>query len=676
MSPPSATTGSYLAPLDGLRGVAIIAVVVFHVSPAALPGGFTGVDVFYVLSGFIITRTILRAIDERRFSLREFYFHRILRLLPNAILTVAVVLVVWSLLMTPSQVGQTARHGLWTLANLSNIFMWRSLGDYWGEVAEWAPLTHTWSLGIEEQFFVLYPASLLALAKFQRPNLATWLTAIAIVSFGAGVVGYETQPLAAFYLLPARVWELLLGALLAVAHLRDQSCAVTTTSSSTNSRRRAAAGVLGLALTGLGFVTIFNGGKFLGVMSLAPTLGTALLLYATIGPQTWLSRVFSSAPLVAIGRRSYSLYLWHWPAIILGRYWATTYGYAPLTGSLVGGAAGIVLATLAYAAVEKPLRNYGPGRTWRLTIVAAGFAGTFLFALGLLRSPEASGRISAFDRPSFNGKLYDSELGGPGSPNDVVRYADVVFPSFPTRPAPWKTGGVIRLYGATQPQIVVLGSSHALMYSRLIDDICREQRISVAFLAAGGRSVFFGNPPAPDPASKLDDFDVARLQFLHTWRPEAVIVIDRWDARFGSTLEFEPQLRALLSTLRPLAQRIIFAAQVPVAERGERENLREVVGELMKQPQLGLPRLAPDPAEPLRLRAAATAEALARELPYLRVLRPDLLFYRPNGSVRYAEGRDFFYADDDHLSELGSEQARAIFTQAISEVHMQADPRK
>lgn len=675
MARPAATPGPYLAPLDGLRAIAIIAVFIFHVYPAALPGGFIGVDVFYVLSGFIITRTILRALADRRFSLREFYLHRILRLLPNAVLTVLVVLVVWSLLMTPSQIAQTARHSLWTLGNASNIFMWRSLGDYWGEVAEWAPLTHTWSLGIEEQFYLLYPACLLVLAKFQRRKLSIWLGLIAVVSFGLGIVGHQTHPLAAFYLLPARVWELLLGAVLASTHLHDQSIG-TATSSPANSRRRTAAGVLGLALTGLGCVAISNGGKFLGVLMLAPTLGAALLLYATVGPQTCLSRIFSSAPLVAIGRRSYSLYLWHWPAIILGRYWATTQGFAPLIGALLGGVAGIVLATLAYAAVEQPLRNYGPGRAWRLGLVATGFVGTLLFAFTLLRTPAMSGQISVFERPTFHGKFYDSELAGPSAPNEVVRYADVAFPTFPPRPPPWKTGGIIHLYGAPQPQIVVLGSSHALMYSRLIDDICREHRLSVAFLGAGGRSVFFGNPPAPDAAAQLDNFDRARLEFLRAWQPEAVIVIDRWDARFASTLEFETHLRALLETLRPLTQRIIFAAQVPVVERGEKENLREVVGELMKKPQLGLPRLAPDSSEPLRLRATATAEALARELPHFHVLRPDRLFYRPDGSVRYAEGRSFFYADDDHLSEIGSEQARSLFTRAIGEAHAQIGQRK
>ena len=678
MSRPPATPGAYLVPLDGLRALAIIAVIVFHLYPAALPGGFTGVDVFYVLSGFIITRTIQQAIDERRFSLREFYLRRILRLLPNALLTVATVLVIWTLLMTPSQIAQTAHHGLWTLGNVSNIFMYRRLGDYWGEVAEWAPLTHTWSLGIEEQFYLLYPLSLLVLTQFQRPRLAAWLAGIATVSFGAGVIGYHSHPLATFYLLPTRVWELLLGACLALAHLRAQSHVRigTASSSPADSRRRTAAGILGLALTGLGFAAISNGGKFLGLLTLAPTVGATLLLYAITGPANRLAQVFASAPLVAIGRRSYSLYLWHWPMIVLGRYWAATHGFVPLAGTLAGGAAGIVAACVAYAAVENPLRNPGLGRTGRLTLVAAGFAATFLFALALIRNPAMSGQIAAFDQPAFQGKFYDSDMAGPGLPNEVVRYADVKFPPFPPRPVPWKTGGIIRLYGAPQPQLVVLGSSHALMYSRLIDDICREQRISVAFLAAGGRPVFFGHSPSPDTPPQLDDFDLARLHFLRTWRPTAAIVIDRWDARFASTHGFESQLRALLDTLRPLTPHVIFATQVPVLERGEKDNLREVVAELMKQPQLGLPRLAPDPAEPLRLRAAATAEALARERPDLRVLRPDRFFYRPDGSVRYAEGRHFYYADDDHLSDVGAEQARAIFTQAIAAALAPAAPRQ
>src|SRR5216684_3690975 len=149
----------YSAPLDGIRAIAILAVLIFHISPVVLKGGFAGVDVFFVLSGFLITSILLHDIRDGSFSMREFYLRRVQRLLPNVVVTVFAVVLLWTLLMPPSQAIQAGRHGLWTILNLSNIYIWRNLGGYWGDAAEWAPLLHTWSLAVEEQFYLFFSAS-------------------------------------------------------------------------------------------------------------------------------------------------------------------------------------------------------------------------------------------------------------------------------------------------------------------------------------------------------------------------------------------------------------------------------------------------------------------------------------------------------------------------------------
>lgn len=172
-------------------------------------------DVFYVLSGFLITSIVLHDIREGSFSIREFYLRRIQRLLPNIVVTVLAVLLLWSIFMPASTARQTGRHGLWTLFNLSNIYVWRNLGGYWGDAAEWAPLTHTWSLGIEEQFYLLFPGTLLLLARFQPSRVRFWLMVATALSFGICLYGTHSHPVATFYLLPTRVWELLFGAVLA-----------------------------------------------------------------------------------------------------------------------------------------------------------------------------------------------------------------------------------------------------------------------------------------------------------------------------------------------------------------------------------------------------------------------------------------------------------------------------
>lgn len=205
----------YSPPLDGIRAIAILAVLVFHVFPTYVRGGFTGVDVFFVLSGFLITSIILHDVRDYRFSFREFCLRRIQRLMPNAVLTVLVVLVLSSYFLLPSTARLVGRHSLWTLTNLSNFFIWRNFGGYWGDAAEASPLLHTWSLAVEEQFYLLFPASLVLLARFQRNRVTYWLLIAVGLSLGLCIYATPRHPGASFYLLPMRVWELLLGAALA-----------------------------------------------------------------------------------------------------------------------------------------------------------------------------------------------------------------------------------------------------------------------------------------------------------------------------------------------------------------------------------------------------------------------------------------------------------------------------
>jgi len=179
----------YSAPLDGIRAIAILAVLIFHISPVVLKGGFAGVDVFFVLSGFLITSILLHDIRDGSFSMREFYLRRVQRLLPNVVVTVFAVLLLWTLLMPPSKAVQAGHHGLWTILNLSNIYIWRNLGGYWGDAAEWAPLLHTWSLAVEEQFYLFFPGFLLLLARVQRTRVLAWLVAATVLSLGLWLYG-------------------------------------------------------------------------------------------------------------------------------------------------------------------------------------------------------------------------------------------------------------------------------------------------------------------------------------------------------------------------------------------------------------------------------------------------------------------------------------------------------
>jgi peptidoglycan/LPS O-acetylase OafA/YrhL len=660
----------YSPPLDGIRAVAIVAVLLFHIAPAALSGGFTGVDVFFVLSGFLITSIILHDLHEGCFSFREFYLRRIQRLLPNMVVMVLAVLLLWTLFMPPSAARQAAHHSIWTVFNLSNFYILKDLGGYWGDAAGSSPLTHTWSLGIEEQFYLLFPVSLVLLVKFQRKGMRWWLVAATVLSFGLCLYNTRTHPTATFYLLPTRIWELLMGAVL-VAHRTPLRSEVAQPRSALRESVQEGIGLAGLGMILLGFLYINDGGAFPGMVALTPTVGAGLVLFSVIDEKTRLSRLLSKSVMVKTGKLSYSVYLWHWPLITLGKALASLYAIPEIYGAAAGGGGGILLGWMVYVGIEQPLRRRGPGRSRRFAALAVGFAITAIYAVSVMASKPVADPEHRFDTLAFFGEQYTA--GNAESASKLIqsaRYYDVHFPRIPPdRPNDlWRTGGVVRLYGGGPPQVVVIGSSHALMYSRVIDELCRERGLSVAFLGVDATSVFFEagvkmNFTSPREAR---DFYEARKQWLRKWRPKVVFVIDRWDGRFGAPQGFAKELHSLLMDISPLAGRVIFVSQVPVVRDAGQSNLREVVTWHVKH-ENSLPLFYPDRNEPLREQAVAIAEADTASFPNFRVLRADLPFYEGDGSIRYESGRAFFYADGDHLSEMGAEVVRGLFKNAITE---------
>ena len=670
---------TYVASLDGIRAIAILAVLVFHVSPVALSGGFAGVDVFFVLSGFLITSIILHDIREGSFSIREFYLRRIQRLLPNIFLTVFTVVLLWTLLLPAQQARQTARHGLWTIFDLSNIYAWRNLHSYWGNAAEWAPLTHTWSLGLEEQFYLFFPGFLLLLARFQPTRVRCWLIVTTALSFGMCLYSTSPHPAATFYLLPTRLWELLLGAILAILRtpMRNQELSPEL---QIGGKTREAIGWAGFGVVIASFVFINGGYKFPGLVSLAPTVGTALVLLSISAGQTRLSRFLSIPWMVRTGKISYSLYLWHWPLITFGKIEADLYGMPLLAGSVAGAFVGILLSWVAYVVVEQPLRKRGPGRGWRLAKIAAGFSIVVLCCGVVAARRPVADMGHRFDTPTFPGELFTAGRGaGPEELSENSGFSDVDFPTLPLRPNDsWRTGGVLHLYGGGHPKVVVLGSSHALMYSRLVDDICREKSLSVAFLGMdAGTPAFFESFFNRNFSSQEEpkEFDESRRKWLREWRPDAVLVIDQWDTTAVAEKRFDVELRSFLKVVCPLACRVIFVCQVPVVNLGNEINLRGFVTWRMSNGK-GLPRLMPDSNERLRKEAVTIAQEASAEFPNLRVLRADLPFYQEDGSIRYASGRSFFYADSNHLTDVGTEVVRGLFEKEIAEAHSGSSSRQ
>lgn len=330
---------TYRPDIDGLRALAVLPVIVYHLSAGLVPGGFLGVDVFFVISGYLITGILLADLGQNRFSLLRFYERRARRILPALFVVIAACAVPAAAYMLPGQHGDFGVAVLAAIGFVSNLHYYSSTG-YFMAAAEVKPLLHTWSLAVEEQFYLLFPVLLYATWRWARGAVPAVIGVVGLASLGTAVWLLQRDPAAAFYLLPGRAWELMAGAMLAVL-MRAPS------------RLQAeVAGFAGLALI-LASYAFPDALTVWGLVALAPVAGAALFIWS--GGGTAAARLAAPSPLRWIGLISFSAYLWHWPLLA---FWRLRGGGDVTLGSgalLLG--ATLVLAALTYRWVERPFRD-------------------------------------------------------------------------------------------------------------------------------------------------------------------------------------------------------------------------------------------------------------------------------------------------------------------------------
>ena len=382
MTQPSGPGLTYRADIDGLRAVAVLAVVAYHAFPRHVGGGYLGVDVFFVISGFLITRLILDGLERDAFSLTAFFGRRVRRLFPALCLVLLFVLAAGWRLLLPDEYAALGTHAAAGAAFSANFVSWQTAG-YFDVHADRKPLLHLWSLGVEEQFYLVWPA-VLAVIWRRRANLFVVISVAALVSLALWFALADAHADAAFYLLPSRFWQILAGALLA-----RPSVAARYASAS----RSFAEGSVALGLTLIAASVMLADGATPGVWALAPVAGA--MLCVAFAPRAKIGRrALSWGPLVGIGLISYPLYLWHWPLLSFARI--TTWGDPlwPVRVALVILAA--LLAWATYAWVERPIRARrwprvtAPRLAAALGLVCAGavaVAATGGVASRLARSP-------------------------------------------------------------------------------------------------------------------------------------------------------------------------------------------------------------------------------------------------------------------------------------------------
>ena len=365
----------YRSDIDGLRAFAVLSVVLFHAFPEFISGGFIGVDVFFVISGFLISTIIFEKLEQGSFSFVDFYARRVRRIFPALILVLVTSFILGWCILFVGEYKQLGKHIAGGAGFIANLILWSESG-YFDNLADTKPLLHLWSLGIEEQFYIVWPPILWAAWRFRVACLPIILV-IGLASFAFNLYGIAIDPVATFYSPLTRFWELLIGSLLAyvtVFQVRYPRLVVNSTAQANT------LSWLGCALFIAGLLLINKDSGFPGAWALLPTLGAALMIKA--GPTAWFNKlVLGNSVLVWFGLISYPLYLWHWPLLSFARILSSSVPELEIRIGVV--ALSILLSWLTYRFVEKPIR-FGAGITFSIAFFGKWFVGKKAITIALI----------------------------------------------------------------------------------------------------------------------------------------------------------------------------------------------------------------------------------------------------------------------------------------------------
>jgi peptidoglycan/LPS O-acetylase OafA/YrhL len=389
MTPPYQNSNSKYRPdIDGLRALAVLFVIVFHIEQSVLPGGFVGVDIFFVISGYLITYNIVSELDCGTFSIADFYRRRIKRIAPAMIVVVACTVILAQVLTIPEDAENTAESAIWSLMSLANVYFWLVPDQsYFAQDTKELPLLHLWSLGVEEQFYLIWPIALLLLLPLLRTKeLLLSLVLLGGMSYLIGQFLFNWSPSFVYYMIPSRAGELLVGAVTAIAYARGYR-------PSLSKRQAEVLGASGLCLIIVSVFVLSEEQVFPGFSAIPPTFGAAMLIVAGQSSTNRVSTVLAVAPLVWIGLVSYSAYLWHWPLLAFLRYGFGEIGPGSAAAALFST---FLLAAITYRFIEQPARRSKASLIRILSghfLVPAGIIGSFCLVVmatnGMMTRPGA-----------------------------------------------------------------------------------------------------------------------------------------------------------------------------------------------------------------------------------------------------------------------------------------------
>ena len=634
--------------------MAVLSVVAFHAFPGLVPGGFIGVDVFFVISGYLITSIILKGLSAGNFSFIDFYSRRILRIFPALLFVAAATLFLGWHTLLPGEFAAYSKSLAAGLTFISNFNFWSESG-YFDTSSEFKPLLHLWSLGDEEQFYMLWPLFISVCFRFKE-RIGLWIAGALLVSFVINISFIASSPAATYFLLPARAWQLLTGALL--AYFADKK---STSSSPSLPSWLALTGAL-LFLAGL--FLIDRDTSFPGWWALLPTLGSALLILA--GPTAFFNRrVLSTRLLVGVGLISYPLYLWHWPLLSFLRVVrGTEPGVGPLILAVL---VAIALSVATYFLLELPVRRGGRRNTLILLSISAAMlflSGEVYFREGIpsrLKDPRVLGDSMAMEWPEklrFGADCQSKFQGaviGECLVHDAKKPVDaIVIGDSHANHLYWGLAKELGAYGENLMQIsgggcpplygvkilergrLVKHCTHIIDQS--IDYAIAHKEIRTVFLSARWPSYVLGRE-AKDPVNYASKY--------------ALTISGKPDDSVSRGDVFSMTLRDTLQRLLSAGKNVVFVHDIPEAPFHPRECLSWSPNQFVTRVQRKECSYASGYHESREAEFRPFLSSILKSFSQVVQIDPGPLFCDRSQCVVKAEG-NLLYRDFDHLSIFGS----------------------
>ena len=650
----------YRPDIDGLRAIAVLAVVFFHAEIPGFSGGFVGVDVFFVISGFLITSIILKEIRAGKFSIARFYERRIRRIFPALFPVIAFVLTVGAIIFYSKSFKDLGGSITATTLFVSNIFFWRH-SDYFAAAAITKPLLHTWSLAVEEQFYIFFPLLLIAINRYSKKHYLPWFLGIWFLSFIISMYSVYSYPIPTFYLVPTRAWELLTGSILALGIIPKIQ---------TNYLRNILSLLgLGLIFYSIGFFT--EDTIFPGANALFPVLGTSLIVYSGIGGIGEICKYLSIKPLVFIGLISYSLYLWHWPLFVFAKYLLfRDLNTAEVTGIIL---IAFLVSVLSFKFIEQPFRGIQPIIPTRKHLFAvAGMMMLVTSSVGLIvdyqngmpyRFPKAE---AATAQALLDMKTDPQWIDYEENMKNISKLNEGKIPA------------VIGAEGAV-PSFVLWGDSHAKSLVTAVAVSAKRYGLSGYDIAHGEviRPLIGINKEGSSYDSKHNQ---SVINFIKS-HPEikTVILAGFWtnDIRFRdaigeysgkqpSSVLLKAGLARSVDALQALGCNIVLVSEIPIL-KDHPDRVLYLAKRFNEKPDFR--KISPTVSEhEKRNRDVMPILEEFEKRPNITLIHPESILFDKNKRLIVMADNKMIYIDDDHLTTYGSHLVSPIFNEVFKKI--------